>query len=150
MADEYIRNPKGTKGSKYGPCEQDEEDFGQEKLIQDWIKSQGNAVEFEFQHINRKGNARNTLVKAQVRLDQQISEDGSGTFADLIAGSDGRDLYCGGDVDESQPEPHEKIHGYLSALNFNQGEITWLIKTLKLSILENKLLLEKSVIDLEW
>ena len=87
----YIRNPKDPGGSKY-LCAQDEEDFEQEKQIEAWLAREGRSGELEFQHFNRKGNARNTLVRAQVRLDAQISEDETGTFADLIAGSDGRDL----------------------------------------------------------
>lgn len=76
-------------------CAEDEEDYAQERLIKEWLEREGGARDFEYKHINRQGNARNTLVRAQVRLDQQINEDGSGTFADLIAGCDGRDLECG-------------------------------------------------------
>lgn len=148
MQDTYKRNPKDLGGSKFISA-QDQEDCAQEKIIQQWLKQQGNASEFDFKHINRKGTARNTLVKAEVRLDQKIKNDGDSTFADFIAGSDGRDLYSGGDIVFLQPEPVEKIHGYLFALGFNQGEIKWLIKMFKSSITEKQLRSEKFLIDSE-
>ncbi len=145
----YIKNQKDQGGSKW-LCAQDQEDFEQEKLIKEWLKHEGNDSEFGYQHINRKGNARNTLVRASISLDQKITEDGQGTFADLIAGCDGRDLVCRDDTDESPAEAIEVIYGYLSALGFNKGEIEWLTRTLKLSILENNSHFEKYRIDLEW
>jgi hypothetical protein len=144
----YVRNPKDAGGSKWISA-QDEEDCAQEKLIQEWLKREGIASEFGLKHINSKGTARNTLVRAQVRLDQKIKDDGSNTFADLIAGCDGRDLVCRGGVDESEIEPEEQIYGYLSALGFKQEERSWLLKMWKLLIQENKLRLEKSATDLE-
>jgi len=148
MQDKYIRNPKDLGGSKWISA-QDEEDCAQEKLIQQWLKQQGAIEQFDFKHINRKGTARNTLVKAEVRLDQKIREDGDSTFADFIAGSDGRDLLGGGDIDEPQPEPIEKISGYLFALGFNQGDVKWLIKIFKSSVTKKQLHSEKFLNDSE-
>lgn len=149
----YVRNPKGKQGGvgKWGANEEDIRDFEQEKIIQDWLNSEGRTGEIEFQHITSKGNVRNTLLKASFSLDQEISsEDGGRTFADLIAGSDGRDLECGGVGDELERDPEEQISGYLSALGFNKGDIKWLIKIFKLSIKENMRLFPTSVTDLEW
>jgi hypothetical protein len=148
MQDNYKRNPKDPGGSKWISGE-DFEDCEQEKLIQAWLKEQGNVGAVELKHINRKGTARNTLVKAEVRLDQKVREDGESTFADFIAGCDGRDLYGGGGSDELEPEPQDKIHGYLFALGFNQGEIKWLIRIFKSSITERQLHSEKFLTDSE-
>lgn len=144
----YVRNPKGIT-KKYGPSEQDEEDFEQEQRIKEWIASQ-NGGEFGYQYINSKGNARNSGIKASVSLDQKITPDGTGTFADIIAGHDGRDLECGVGADEDEIDPGEKIEVYLLALKFAKEEIPWLIIILKKLILENKSLLPKSAIDSEW
>jgi len=147
----YIRNPKGiTSGGKWDTNEEDKEDYEQERRIQEWLKQQGNSAEFGYEYINRKGNARNTLIKASVRLDQKIGEDGTGTFADLIVGSDGRDLVGGDEPLDPEVEAREIIHGYLFALGFQHEEILWLIKTLKLSVSESKSLFEKLAIDSEW
>lgn len=134
---------------KWDKCEQDIEDFEQEKQIQEWLSQNGNG-EFEFKHITSKGTARNTLIKAAFSLDQEISVNGSSTFSDLIAGSDGRDLECGPITDELEPDAREKISGYLFALGFNQGDVKWIIKTLQLSTQRNKSHFEKSLIDSEW
>lgn len=134
--------------SKWSVNEEDEQDFEQEKIIQEWI-SQQSAREFEFKYINRKGNARNTTFKG-ISLDQKIKEDGSGTFADIIAGCDGRDLECGREPDEVDVDPKDQIESYLLCLGFAKGEIECLIKLLKKLILENKSLLPKSAIDSEW
>lgn len=131
-------------------CEQDEEDFEQEKLIKDWI-GQRRDVEFEFQHINRKGNARNTLIRASISLDQKIGEDSSGTFADLIAGSDGRDLECGPEPDEVERDFKKEISGYLSVIGFKEKEIECLIKIMLRSLTQKKQSPSgRSLIDLEW
>ncbi len=128
-------------------CEQDEEDYEQDKAIKDWIENnpQGRDVDFEYKFINSKGKTRNTLVRAALSLDQQITDDGLGTFADLIKGSDGRDLYCG-----ESPGADAFIDAYLDALGLGRGLKEWVIETLKLSVNQNNLLLEKSLIDLEW
>lgn len=149
----YIRDPKGKRGGqgKWGAGEEDLEDYEQERVIQEWLKREGRVGEIELKHITGKGNVRNTLLKASFSLDQRIStEDGSRTFADLIAGSDGRDLECGGVVDEFERDPEEQISGYLFALGFNQGDVKWLIKIFKLSIKENMQLFPTSAIDSEW
>lgn len=127
-------------------CEQDEEDYEQDKAIKDWIENnpQGRDVDFEYKFINSKGKTRNTLVRAALSLDQQIQSDTTGTFADLIKGSDGRDLYCG-----EMPGADAFINAYLSALGLGEGLKEWVIKTLKLSVLESNWLSKKSQIDLE-
>lgn len=137
-SDCYLRNPKGTKGGKYGPSEQDQADFEQEKLIKEWLEREGRTDEFGYQHINRKGLARNTTVRAQVRLDQQIREDGTGTFADLIAGCDGRDLECGRDSDET-PDRQEtaadrlesELNLFFDAIGVSEGTKKWGMKSVK-------------------
>ena len=109
-------------------CDKDQEDFEQEKLIHEWIISQQQSdIEFDFKHINSKGNARNTLVRASFSLDQKISEDTKGTFADLIAGCDGRDLFSGADID---CDAATLIRIYLMELGINGGLQEWVIKTL--------------------
>lgn len=146
----YIRNPKGIEGHAWGPSEQDQEDFEQEKRIEEWLKSEGSAVEFGYQYRNSKGNARNSGVRAQVRLDQKIGEDRSRTYADIIAGCDGRDLEGRGELVDLEAEARETIFWYLSSIGLDERTIQWAIKTLKLSVLENKTHLEKFLIDSEW
>lgn len=126
--------------------EQDEEDFEQELQIKKWLETQQQgAVEFDFKSINRKGNARYLGVRASLSLDQKVSEDSTGTFADLIAGSDGRDLYCG-----EVPDAETYLDAYLSCLGFDEEMTEWLIKKLKSSMDLNSLRFEKSLTDLEW
>ncbi len=150
MSKAYIKNQKDPGGSKF-VCAEDHEDFEQEKLIQEWLKREGRSGQLEYHHINSKGNARNTLVKASISLDQKVGDEIDGArFGDLIAGSDGRDLECGSDPPETEREAEEVIHGYLFALGFNQGELEWLIKMLKLSMEQKQWLLEKSPTDSEW
>jgi hypothetical protein len=120
---------------KWDTNDEDVEDFEQEKLIAEWLKREGMSGAVDLQHINRKGHARNTLIKASISLDQQVGdESGSATFADLIAGSDGRDLEVGGDDCDPELEAQEQVSRYLLILGFNQGELEWLTKMLKLSI----------------
>lgn len=133
---QYQRNPKGVRGGKYGPSEQDEEDCEQEKLIKEWLKQQGANEQFEFKHINSKGTARNTLVRAQVRLDQQVFDDSAGTFADRIAGCDGRDLECGPDALSVEPEtPEERLNSsidlFFEAIGLSEEIKQWATKLLK-------------------
>lgn len=127
-------------------CEQDEEDYEQDKAIKDWIENnpQGRDVDFEYKFINSKGNTRNTLIRAALSLDQQIQTNSTGTFADLIKGSDGRDLYC-----EESPGADAFIDAYLNALGLKEGLKEWVIKILKLSVLESNWLSKKSQTDLE-
>ncbi len=134
--DSYIRDPKGTRGGKFGPSEQDEEDCEQEKLIQEWLKQQGSAAEFEYKHINRKGSARNTVVRAQVRLDQKIKDDTAGTFADLIAGCDGRDLECRLDGVPTEPKAaaeilDSSIDWFFDAIGVTEDTKQWAKNSLK-------------------
>jgi hypothetical protein len=123
--------------------EQDEEDFEQEKKIKEWLGDSNE--QFDFKHISSNGTARNTLVKASISLDQKIQEDSSGTFADIIMGSDGRTLYGGHDID-----PNEIIDGYLYCLGFSEGDSEWIVKMLKLWGEKNSWLLEKSQKNSEW
>lgn len=135
--DPYLRNPKGTKGGKF-ENEQDLDDFAQEQLIKDWLEREGRVAEFEFKHISRHGTARNTLVKAEVRLDAQAFDDSARTFADLIAGCDGRDLLGGRDADEIDPEPKapadlldENIDLFFDAIGASEGTKAWAKKSIK-------------------
>jgi len=105
----------------------------------------------ELQHINSKGRARNTLVKASISLDQQVGQDSdSCRYGDLIKGSDGRDLELGSLEPDPEVEAREIIHGYLFALGFNQGDVTWLETILKLSIAGSEKLYRTLVSDSEW
>jgi len=132
----YVRSQRGLKGGKYETCEQDVEDFEQEKLIQEWLDQTG-AGEIEFKYISRKGTARNTLDKRSVRLDAQVSDEaGSRAFADIIAGSDGRDLECGGVVDESEPKTaaeklDENIYFFFDAIGVSEETKVWAKKSIK-------------------
>jgi hypothetical protein len=110
-------------------CEQDQEDFEQEQKIKEWIAKVDKeaTVKFDYKHINSKGNIRNTLVRASSSLDQEIQTDAKGTFADLVAGCDGRDLYCG-----REPSVSEILDAYLYFLGLSEEDSEWVIKTLKL------------------
>lgn len=136
---------------KYDLAQEDLEDFEQEKRIQEWLASQGEGSDgFVFAYTTSKGTARSSRVRASISLDQKITEDsGSGTFADLVAGSDGRDLYDGDDS-ESAPQAQDIIRAYLRALNFTEDLQEWLVKTLKSSISQSKSLFETYLTDSEW
>lgn len=149
MEKAYVRNPKGIARGKYEANDQDHEDFEQERQIKEWLNREGNDRAIDFQYITSKGTARNTILKSSIRLDQKIGEDGSGTFADIIAGCDGRDFIERGDFDGFEIDASEKIRGYLFILGFNQGEIKWLQKTLLLSMEQKRSRLWKSLIDSE-
>ncbi len=97
-------------------CDEDIEDFEQEKLIQEWLRSTGNAGRIELKHTTSKGTARNTLIKAAISLDEKMSDnDDSGTYADLIAGSDGRDLEYG-EPDDSFEREIEELQWTIQAI----------------------------------
>jgi len=156
----YKRNPKDPGGSKH-VCAQDEEDFAQERAIQDWLEREGRVDDFGFEHINRKGNARNTLVRAQVRLDAKVQEDGSSTFADLIAGCDGRDLECaGGDRPadgDAEPTYSAAVHLeseldlFCKGIGLTGGETEWVKKSVKSAAsLQNLRSLMKEEKHSEW
>lgn len=124
---------------KWSTNEQDIEDYEQEKQIEEWLGKR-NSSKFEYQYINSKGNARNTLIKASFSLDQEIGKDGGGTFADIIIGSDGRDLECRREFDDSRRDLEEEISWYLLALGFKREELSCLKKILKLSIRQKEVL----------
>lgn len=134
----YIRDPKGKapKG-KWETNEEDQEDFAQEQLIQEWLRKEGADVEFEFKHISRKGTARNTIDKRSIRLDAKVSdENGSRTYADIIAGSDGRDLECGLGIDQSESKtPEEELEEafdlFFDAIGVGEGTKQWAKKSIK-------------------
>lgn len=130
--------------------EQDLQDFEQEIEIKRWLECEGRTDKIDLKYISCKGTARNTLLRGAFSLDQKIGEDSSGTFADIIVGSDGRDLF-GGDRDiDFRREAEQKIRWYLSALKFNEGEIKWLLTILLSSTAKNKPHLEKYLNDSEW
>lgn len=149
-ASTYVKNKKGIKKGKWAPADEDIEDYEQEKLIKEWLKRQATVRQFDYQYINGKGNVRSSLVKASISLDQAVNEDTDTKFGDLIAGNIELYLGSGGDSRSDLPEAIEVIQGYLSALNFNKGEIEWVIKILRLSIQESKWLFEKSQTNSEW
>jgi len=127
---------------KWDINDEDQADFEQEKKIQEWLAQQGGIEQFDFKHITRKGTPRNTLIKASISLDQQISEDGPGTFADLIGGFDGRDLFNGDDFGKDELS----LDDWLAFFNFKQEDLEWLRKTLLLGMMmENKWLIEEEL-----
>lgn len=158
----YIRNPKGAL-KKFGANEQDEADFAQEKLIQKWLRDKGTTGEFEFQYINRKGNARSSNDQKSVRLDSKIKDEaGSETYADIIAGCDGRDLECGIDFDEIEPKtPAERLDEatdyFFDSIGVSEGTKRWAKKVLRSaeslrklrSLMKGEKQLEISPINLE-
>ena len=162
---EYVRNPKGKLESRWGAGEEDQEDFEQEQLIKEWLEREGRAGDVEFQYISRKGTARNTIDKRSVRLDAQVSyEGGSRTYADLIAGSDGRDWECRLDLGENDDEPatatdllNREINNFCETLGLDGGIEKWIRESLKLSLttlsfsqqMSEDLLLETLMTDLE-
>lgn len=114
---------------------EDFEDFEQEKTIREWLEQQGITDGFDFKYTSSKGTTRNTLVRASVRLEQKIGfEERSGTYADIIAGSDGRDLYDRGPDIDSRAEAKNQIHATLSSLGFTLVEVNWLETILMLSV----------------
>jgi hypothetical protein len=129
--------------------EEDEEDFEQEKKIRDWLNESGSKERFEFKSINREGNARHIGVAASFSLDQKVGEDTDTTFADVVAGSDGRDLFGGENAGPTEYLDWEQIQEYLEMLGMDEGLTRWVTKTLKWSVLNNKSLFRKLLTDLE-
>jgi len=125
---------------------EDYDDFDQEKNIQIWLENNfqaGNGA-FDFKYINRKGTARHSRVRASLSLDQKIREDSTGTFADIVGGCDGRDLYTG-----DSPDANHILNEYIKAL-IPEEEITrWLLQILKYWIVKNEKLFLTSPIDSE-
>lgn len=143
MSKPYIRNQKGfIEGQgKWGICEQDKEDFDQEKIIQEWLKREGRTEQLEYKHISSKGTPRNTLDTRSIRLDQKVSDgESSRTYADIIAGSDGRNLECGLDCDTSDPGPETaadrleiEFNLFFDAIRASERTKTWAKKLIKLA-----------------
>lgn len=135
-------------------CDQDREDFEQEKRINEWLNRDysGRPELLESWHINRKGNARNTLIQARFSLDQNVRKDDArgGTFADLVAGYDGRDLE-NGDGDYHFREHFEStVTETLQALGLREREIEWLKNLWRHSETINVWHSQTSMTDLEW
>lgn len=135
-------------------CDQDREDFEQEKRINEWLNRDhpGRTDSVDCKHINRKGNARNTLVRANFSLDQQIVKHDarSGTYADLVAGSDGRDLENGDSDYHFEEYFNGLVDETLTALGLHAKEIEWLKNLWLHSEMLNELLSLTSMTDLEW
>ena len=129
--------------------EEDEEDFEQEKKIRDWLNESGSKERFDFKSINREGNARHIGVNAAFSLDQKVGEDTDTTFADFVAGSDGRDLFSGGDAGPTEYLDWEQLQDYLAMLGMDERLMEWVTKTLRWSVLNNKKLFRKLLTDLE-
>lgn len=128
--------------------DEDYEDFEQEKKIKEWLSnssSENAGSSFDFKHLTRNGTARNTLIRAAFSLDQNITDDSTGTLADFVTGSDGRDLYDG-DATSSI----EFIDAHFNGLGITGELKTWVIKTLKSWATTNTSHSEKFLIDSEW
>jgi len=135
---------------KWDLCDQDKEDYEQELRIQQWLDQTGNQNRIDLKHINREGNARNTLVRASFSLDQEIKEDSTGTFADFIAGDPTGGSSLGGSLGHDSRDAAAALDAYLACLGFNEEDTEWLIE--KLKSLE-KMKLKPSLkfqSDLEW
>jgi hypothetical protein len=128
-------------------ADEDVEDFEQEQKIREWLNKNGETKPdhsgFDFKYISSKGTARNSRVRASLSLDQKIQEDSRGTFADIIAGSDGRDLYRG-----EEPSADQILDAHLACMGFDEELSEWIIKTLKLSVNQKKTPYEKFLISL--
>src|SRR5947208_2674604 len=128
---------------------EDIEDFEQEKRIKEWLENQGIGPERDLQpYTTSKGTARNSRVRASLSLDQKIQDDSKGTFADIIGGSDGRDL-CNGRPIEPEIEAREIVRQYLDCLLKKRELVLWVEKTLKCWITQNERLYQTFLIDLE-
>lgn len=162
----YLRNLKGIKGGKFGANGQDQEDFEQEKLIQKWLEREGKSGSIEFKHISRKGTARNTVDQRSVRLDAQVSDERDArTYADVIAGNDGRDLECGLDAVEPDERPEtaadrldKNLDLFFDAIGASEGTKAWAKKSIKSaeslrklrSLMKDEKPFEISPINLGW
>lgn len=129
--------------------EQDVEDHEQEKLINDWLKKAGSTERVESAYTNSQGNLRGSFNKPHVSLDQKVFEEDGFTYADIIAGSDGRDLVDG--EEEFNPEDFYTVaRETLTALGLKKGETQWLIRTWLQSETLNEMPSLISMIDSEW
>lgn len=73
---------------------EDLKDFEQEKRIKEWLSSQSHEDRgIVLPYTSSKGTARNSRVRAAFSLDQKVCNDSETTFANFVAGSDGRDLW---------------------------------------------------------
>jgi hypothetical protein len=70
----------------------------------------------------------------------EIGEDGTGTLADLIPGSDGRDLDNGSPDFHLREAIEAKIDFYLTALGLDGETKEWTKKMFKLSVTHEKML----------
>jgi collagenase-like PrtC family protease len=131
-------------------AKEDVDDFEQEERIRQWLASQKSGPSgFVFAYTSRKGNARHARVRASFSLDQKVFEDGKGTYQDIVAGSDGRDLLDREDI-ESAVEPKTLMLANLNALKI-EGELAeWVVQTLKSWIQKNERLFQTLAIDSEW
>jgi hypothetical protein len=107
-------------------CDQDREDFEQEKRVNAWLAEAHPGRALEATHTTRHGTARNTLVRAAISLDQPVIEGETLSFADLIPGKDGRELEAGNPEFHFQEHFDGVVEQTLDALGFNEGEIGWL------------------------
>lgn len=130
------RITKDMKGKNKFLSDEDLKDYEQEISIKKFLHSIGESDDgFDFKYINNKGNPRNFRVRASISLDQKIRKDSTGTFADIIAGSDGRDIEDGRYTEFDEGDAVERI---LTALNI-KGELKkWtkkmlLLKEIKIS-----------------
>src|SRR6266540_571563 len=109
--------------SKFGLSNEDIADFEQEMLIKNWLKDKD--IDFKFNHISSTGQAKNTLIKSSISLDQKCSDESKNLFSNIIA--DQKEQYT-----ESE-DPENVIIRNLNGLGFKDGVETWLVKILKLS-----------------
>ena len=135
--------------AKWDLSQEDLDDYEQEKQIQEWLARSGNKNGIDLVHINSKGNARNTRVRASVSLDQEIQTDSKGTFADLIAGHSDGSSSLGRPDAENPRDAAATLDGYLALLGFNEEDTEWLIEKLKSSDQMRKTRLRRYRIDSE-
>jgi hypothetical protein len=133
-------------------CDQDKEDAEQERKILEWAKSADKQI--TLTHINQSGTISSSLCRGSFSLDEATStEERSGTYADIIAGSDGRELY-----DDDPDRGYEQIldraddliRETLRALSFKEMEIEWLNKMWCSLVKSEDKLFQTLMIDSEW
>jgi len=113
---------------------QDLEDYEQEIEIKKWLEREGISG-FEFSTINRNGNPRHIGDVGAFSLDEKIGDsEESGTYADIIAGSYGRDQEHGENLRDEGLEAlniGSSIESLLAPMGLNWEVILWAKKLYK-------------------
>lgn len=105
---------------------EDNEDYEQELAIREWLRRNG-SPRFDFTSINSKGNSRHIGDMGSFSLDEKIAnDDGCGTYADIIAGSDGRDMESGEACNEDDNDSlGASLEMLLISIGVKGGVLKW-------------------------